>query len=167
MGMARLFYHRPRFGVLDECTSAVSTDVEGLIVRPSLSLRSHDPLLRTVQSRKGAGHQCVVSTLASESVADSFTALITISHRPSLLKYHGHLLRLSGERGQWELTKVGTAEECVFFLLLTELMVTSDTQRANFHEGVGERREQVGECRSVEVEIGGDQRRVGVPEVTT
>lgn len=77
MGMARLFYHRPRFGVLDECTSAVSTDVEGLMYARAKEMD---------------------------------ITLITISHRPSLFKYHDLLLRLHGEAGKWELERLNAQE---------------------------------------------------------
>lgn len=82
MGIARLFYHLPKFGVLDECTSAVSTDVEGLMY----------------QHAKDLG-----------------ITLITISHRPSLFKYHHHLLRLTGHDGVWETSQIGTAAEHLSF----------------------------------------------------
>ncbi|GAK68093.1 ATP-binding cassette transporter [Moesziomyces antarcticus] len=78
MGMARLLYHQPRFGILDECTSAVSTDVEGLMYAKAKDLG---------------------------------ITLITISHRPSLFKYHEVLLRLTGEEGAWETDYIGAETE--------------------------------------------------------
>ncbi|KAF8886515.1 ABC transporter transmembrane region 2-domain-containing protein [Infundibulicybe gibba] len=79
MAMARVFYHKPRFAVLDECTSAVSSDVEG----------------RMYEHAKSLG-----------------ITLITISLRPSLMKYHTQLLTLTGDgEGAWTLARVGTAAE--------------------------------------------------------
>ncbi|KAF6753720.1 ATP-binding cassette transporter [Ephemerocybe angulata] len=79
LGLARVFWRRPRFAVLDECTSAVSSDVEG----------------RMYESAKALG-----------------ITLITISLRPSLIRYHNQLLTLVGEgTGRWTLSRIGTAEE--------------------------------------------------------
>lgn len=49
MAMARLFYHKPQFAILDECTSAVSVDVEGFIYE---HCRSVGITLFTVSHRK-------------------------------------------------------------------------------------------------------------------
>ena len=38
LGMARLFYHRPAFCVLDECTNATSVDVEEALYRHAAAL---------------------------------------------------------------------------------------------------------------------------------
>jgi len=68
IAMARLFYHKPKFAILDECTSAVSVDVEGFMYTHCRKLG---------------------------------ICLITVSHRPSLWKYHDYKLTLDG-RGHWE-----------------------------------------------------------------
>jgi len=72
IAMARLFYHKPLFAILDECTSAVSLDIEAIMYNHSKDLG---------------------------------ITLITVSHRPTLWKYHDYLLRMSGE-GDYTFEKI-------------------------------------------------------------
>ncbi|KAI0001790.1 ABC transporter transmembrane region 2-domain-containing protein [Russula vinacea] len=63
---ARLFYHKPKYAVLDEATSLVPTEVEGMMMDHATELG---------------------------------ITLLTVSHRPSLWRYHAMILHYDGLGG--------------------------------------------------------------------
>ncbi|KDR85282.1 hypothetical protein GALMADRAFT_234056 [Galerina marginata CBS 339.88] len=63
---ARLFYHNPKYAVLDEATSLVPTEIEGMMMEYAAKLN---------------------------------ITLLTVSHRPSLWKYHALILHYDGQGG--------------------------------------------------------------------
>ncbi|TFK76772.1 hypothetical protein BDN72DRAFT_754436 [Pluteus cervinus] len=63
---ARLFYHKPKYAVLDEATSLVPQDMEGQMM---------------------------------EHATELGITLLTVSHRPSLWKYHATILHYDGQGG--------------------------------------------------------------------
>ncbi|KAJ3094476.1 hypothetical protein HDU97_008026 [Phlyctochytrium planicorne] len=75
--LARLFYHKPKFAILDEATSAVSSDVEAILYS-----------------------RC----------KDAGVTIVTISHRPTLFKYHQYLLRLGegSSNEDWTFERIGS-----------------------------------------------------------
>lgn len=66
LAICRLYYHCPKYAILDECTSAVTLDVERIMYEHATSLG---------------------------------ITLLTVSHRPSLWKYHKFILQYDGEGG--------------------------------------------------------------------
>ncbi|KAJ3486150.1 hypothetical protein NLI96_g4434 [Meripilus lineatus] len=63
---ARLFYHSPKYAVLDEATSLVPPEMEGMMM---------------------------------EHATELGITLLTVSHRPSLWKYHSMILQYDGQGG--------------------------------------------------------------------
>jgi len=77
IAMCRLFYHRPAFAILDECTSAVSDEVEGIIY---------------------------------ETCRRMGITIFTVSHRPTLAKYHDIILRFEGNT-RWSTKMIDSRAE--------------------------------------------------------
>ncbi len=111
--MARLFYHRPQYAILDECTSQVSIDVEGLMYTHAKELGitlltvSHRYLssftsalfaLFPRAARRRDYSPCAATEFSCLGVCNPPLARVCVCNpsRPSLWQYHSYLLQFDG-----------------------------------------------------------------------
>ena len=72
LALARIFYHKPKFVILDEATSACDVNVEEMIYRDIIKQGS---------------------------------TVVSVGHRPTIVKFHTHMLRLNGSASTLENAK--------------------------------------------------------------
>ena len=72
-------------------------------------------------------------------------ALLTISHRPSLFKYHKYLLRLTGEDGFWEFSQLGTKS----VLMNVDAEIRQLASQVNDEDGLRQRLTEVNDMLGV------------------
>ncbi len=112
LAIARLLYHEPEYAFVDEGTSAVSSDVEGLLYETC-----KEKGISELPLSQFPDHHIYRKNKGNEGKKPLLTpcppALITISTRASLKKYHTFNLVLGmGERGdEWEFQRIGTERE--------------------------------------------------------
>lgn len=108
MAIARLLYHEPQYAFVDEGTSAVSSDVEGLLYE-TCKERGISECFLSLFSWGGRSFEISFNCF----LLTNLPALITISTRASLKKYHTfNLIMGRGENGdEWLFERIGTERE--------------------------------------------------------
>ncbi|KAJ7275087.1 ABC transporter transmembrane region 2-domain-containing protein [Mycena rebaudengoi] len=101
MGMARVLYHRPKFAVLDECTSAVSSDVEGRMYENAKKLGI---TLITISLRPSlAKYHTLLLTLAGDGAGQwTLTRVGTAEERMGVDREIATLEEKLAEKDAWE-----------------------------------------------------------------
>ncbi|KAJ7660063.1 ABC transporter transmembrane region 2-domain-containing protein [Mycena rosella] len=101
MGMARVLYHRPKFVILDECTSAVSSDVEGRMYE---NLKKLGITLITISLRPSLAkyHTLLLTLTGDGSSRWTLTRVGTAEERMGIDREITTLENKLGEQPTWE-----------------------------------------------------------------